>query len=184
MGWSDKERSRDMAHDFLVETPALSLHSRLTEKFYMLKINTTPNCSISGLINNDLGGCYDINGIASSIIQKQTKTLQLLQNNVEVKVVEKTDGAFNYSCWIFLENLQTGESVEIRTYVWNPQTNDYELYESPIITKASLTGSQTTDTNDDKPAFFLPPVQSDRLKITITQLSGTPRAFDWVLYKQ
>jgi hypothetical protein len=139
---------------------------------------------VTGQVFNDLGGCYDINGVASAIIQKQTKKVQLMQLNVESNVVVKTDGAFNYSCWIFLDELQAGESVEIRTYVWNPQDNIYELYESPIITKAGLAGSETNDTADDKTAFFLPPVQSDRVKITITQLSGTPRAFDWVLYKQ
>lgn len=138
---------------------------------------------ITGNVTNTLGGCYDINGVASAIIQKQTKTIQLLQNGVESIVVEKTDGAFNYSCWLFLDNMLSGDEVVIRTYVWNPQQNIYELYESPIVKKSDLPGLPTQST-DDKTAFFIPPVQSDRFKVTISQTVGTPKAFDWVLYKQ
>lgn len=138
---------------------------------------------VTGVVSNTLTGCYEINEAASSIIRKYTKSVQLLQNNVEVTIVEKTDGPYNYSLWVFLDQLQTGDVVEFREYVWNPQTNSYKLNQSPKIKKNDLKGF-SNQTTDDKPAMFFPPVQADRYKVTIKQTAGTPRLFDWVMYKQ
>ncbi len=62
MGWPEEERSRDMAHNFLIETPILSLKISLSKLLYKMKINATPNCEISALITKYSNLIMDSNG--------------------------------------------------------------------------------------------------------------------------
>lgn len=134
---------------------------------------------ITGVVSDTLELCYDINGASSTNLTQQKKSVTLQQLNTEVKLVEKTDGPWNYSCWVSLANMQAGDKVKIRVYRWNPSTLAYEKYDVKTITKTDLKGKET----EDQPAVFSVFIPTERFKLTIEQTNGTLRAFPWELYK-
>lgn len=135
---------------------------------------------ITGVVSDTLEICYDINSpqVSSNLIQ-QYKNPLLPQLNTEFKLVEKTDGPWNYSCWVNLENMLSGDKVRIKVYRWDPNLSTYTLYESKTISKSDLKGKET----DDQPAVFAVFLPTERFKLTIEQLSGTLRSFPWEMYK-
>ena len=134
---------------------------------------------ITGVVSDTLDICYDINGDASTNLVRQSKAPTLQQLDVEVKLVEKTDGPWNYSCYVSLVNMQAGDRVKIRVYRWNPSTSAYELYELKTIMKNDLKGKET----EDQPAVYAVFIPTERFKLSIEQTDGTLRAFPWELYK-
>lgn len=133
---------------------------------------------ITGVVSNTLTVYYDIDGSASQNLTRQNLAPTLPALNQEVKLVEKTNGPWNYSCFVDLSNMQSGDKVKIRVYRWEPNTSAYSLYQIKTIAKTDLKGKES----EDMPSVYAVFIPTERFKLTIEQTAGTVRQYPWELY--
>ena len=80
-----------------------------------------------------------------------------------------TGGPKHFATWIFLMNMTSTETFQIRVYVRDENTPAERKY---IDTEVS--GAQTD------PAFFIPFVPSDQYRVSIQKTAGTNQIVTWV----
>ena len=79
-----------------------------------------------------------------------------------------------FSGYVDLTNMASGDTTEIRVYVLVKTAGSYIIYSSD-----TFTGAQTT-----KPLYHIPSLPSDLgWKITLKQVSGTGRSYDWRVFE-
>lgn len=130
---------------------------------------------ITSVVYNTFTDIYDINGSASTALVEQRGTVTLSALNSEICFITKTDGPYHYSCYIFLDNMVSGDIIKIKTQVYDEISGSWKSYDQDRIIKY-------TDI-DSKTAAFLPFLPANRWRVCIKQTAGTPRAFNWSVYK-
>jgi hypothetical protein len=74
----------------------------------------------------------------------------------------------HFATWIFTHNMQSGDAVTIRVYVYDENTTTLRLYDLQ-----GLVGVQSS------PAIFIPFLPSRRYKVSIQRTAGTDRLYSW-----
>lgn len=130
---------------------------------------------ITSVVYNTFTDIYDINGSASTALAEQRGTVTLSALNSEICFITKTDGPYHYSGYIFLNNMASGDTVKITVQIWDGTSSAWRDYESAKTVRYTDIGGKT--------ALFIPFLPASRFRICIKQTAGTPRAFNWQLYK-
>jgi len=92
----------------------------------------------------------------------------ILANGTEQVVVEYV-GVGRLMGYIDMQNLGSGEEVVIRQYMKLKPDGDYKKYEEEVYTGPL-----------DPPVVYVTPKESDfGIKVTLQQISGTYRSFDY-----
>lgn len=85
---------------------------------------------------------------------------------------ETVTGLKDYSAQINCKNMVSGDTIELRVYIYDPQaatiTETYRTF--------TISGAQVDD------IFFVPSMPTARFKLTIKRIAGTDRAYDWVIH--
>jgi hypothetical protein len=76
----------------------------------------------------------------------------------------------HFATWIFAHNMQAGDSIVIKVYVYDDNAATYRVYETQ-----TLSGVQSLGT-----ATFSPFVPTRRYKVSIQRIAGTDRAYTWM----
>lgn len=163
------------------ELEAATLENVSTTKTYKYDITAIVNKTLTyiydmtGTVARAFTHIFDINGSASSALVAQHGTVTLSALNSEVCFITKTDGPYHYSCYIFLDNMASGDVIKIKTQVYDETAGSWKSYDQDRTIKY-------TDI-DSKTASFLPFLPANRWRVCIKQTAGTPRAFNWSVYK-
>lgn len=73
--------------------------------------------------------------------------------------------------YIYLDPMTsvTPDVITIKVYIWDNIAGSFKSYNTK-----QLTGQQTPDS-----VYYVPPLPTHRLKVTIQQTAGTNRTFNW-----
>lgn len=93
-----------------------------------------------------------------------------ITTNATEQVITSSISDNYYAFQIFTQNLQAGDSVTVRCYIWDANSAAFQVWQTVPITGA---------TTDD--ALYFPPIPTHEYKITIQRTAGIDRAFPWVL---
>lgn len=130
---------------------------------------------ITGTVARTFTKIYDINGSASSALVAQHGTVTLSALNSEICFITKTDGPYHYSCYIFLDNMASGDIIKVKVQVYDETAGSWKSYEQDKIVNYNDIDSKTS--------MFIPFLPANRWRVCIKQTAGTPRAFNWSVYK-
>lgn len=80
----------------------------------------------------------------------------------------------HYASWIYLDNLDTGDSVQIRVYILDPNdSNQSKKYLDVLVSDAQAS-----------PAFYIPWVPTGQYRVSIQKVTGTDRVVTWCRKEQ
>ena len=74
----------------------------------------------------------------------------------------------HFAAHIFLDTMASGDTVEVRVYVYDEQDTTMRLED--LVT---LTGVQAS------PAYYIPFITTKEYKVTLKQTAGTNRTYSW-----
>jgi hypothetical protein len=74
-----------------------------------------------------------------------------------------------FSTWIFCQNMTSAETIQIKGYVMDQNTNVLRLFLSEPVS-----GVQTV------PAYYLHLVPASEYRVTITRTAGTDKIYTWL----
>lgn len=100
-----------------------------------------------------------------------TKTAGTITTTTTEADLFDVSGDKDYSCWIFLQNMQAGDSYEFKVYVYNVGEPNMRIYRSETFT-GSVGGT-------GEPAVFVPNLPTSQYKITVKRLAGVDRVVHW-----
>jgi hypothetical protein len=81
-----------------------------------------------------------------------------------------------FSGWIDLENMASGDTTVIKTYV--------KVRSTGVATLSLWSVDTYVDAQTNKPIVFVAPMPSDiEFKVTLTQSAGTNRVYPWKVYE-
>jgi hypothetical protein len=165
--------------DFLIEdattTPISNTWTHKYDIFTFISKAFTYLYDITATVAKAFLHVYDINGSASSALTEQSGTVTLTALNSEICFVTKTDGPYNYAAYIFLTNMASGDKISIKVQVWDTVSGTWKSWDNEKVISY-------TDIKSDL-AAFIPFLPARQYRICIKQTLGTPRSFNWLLYK-
>ena len=80
----------------------------------------------------------------------------------------------HFATWVYLDDLDTGDSVQIRVYVQDP--NDSATMKKYIDVLVSDAQSS--------PSFYIPWIPVEQYQVTIQKVTGTDRNISWCRKEQ
>lgn len=101
----------------------------------------------------------------------------LAPDNNENTIFDVTPALNNWSSQVFINALQSGDTITIKIYV-----DDVQAGTEKIMYSQSFTGPYNGA--GVAVGVFLFPIQCTSYKLTLQQSAGTLRTFNWVRYKQ
>jgi len=80
----------------------------------------------------------------------------------------------HYATWVFLDNLQAGDSVQVRAYIQDPNDSaTMKRYIDVLISDAQ-----------SLPGFYIPWVPTQQYRVSVQRIGGTDRTVTWCRKEQ
>ena len=130
---------------------------------------------ITGTVAKAFLYLYDINGSPSSVLFSQEGTVTPTALNSEICFITKTDGPYHYACYIYVDNMASGDEIAIKVQVYDPTEGAWKSYDNEKKIKYS-------DIKSDE-AVFIPFLPATRYRVCLKQTAGTLRSYNWQLFK-
>ena len=130
---------------------------------------------ITGTVAKAFLYLYDINGSPSSVLFSQEGTVTPTALNSEICFITKTDGPYHYACYIYVDNMASGDEIAIKVQVYDPTEGAWKSYDNEKKIKYS-------DIKSDE-SVFIPFLPATRYRVCLKQTAGTLRSYNWQLFK-